>query len=178
MSEVLRYIILCFTFTISACIVDDIEESWNFTQWWNQRSELPQLLSEPVVFEEPTKVLHIYSDLDKFDQVHYGGGGDRNDSMESVIVTSSPIHFDKSGRPQTTSAKLNQTIHEFFTKSRNWNDDKQYMRDLREAIKDRFLSYGLKTAFHIFKAEDNPLKLVSKIFENFNLIFCTFIFYY
>ncbi|KAI2806162.1 hypothetical protein BLOT_005173 [Blomia tropicalis] len=33
------------------------------------------------------------------------------------------------------------------------------MRDLRENLKEKFLSFGLKTAFHVFKTEETPSKV-------------------
>ncbi len=153
-------LLLTLIFTFVSCISDDkVEPNWNFTHWWFERNENPQLLGEPLIFQEPTKILHQYSDLDKFDYVHYG---DYNDSAPGVLVTSSPILVENNGTPATSILKLNDTILQFFSSSRHWNDDKVYLRDLRDALKEKFLSYGLKTAFHIFKAEENPIKLVSK----------------
>ena len=135
------------------------DPNWNFTQWWFERNEYSQVTSEPVVFQEPSNVIQ-YSDMDQFDTVHYG---DYNQTIiDGVVVTSAPILVENNGTPATTILRLNDTLLQFFMNSRHWNDDKQYMRDLREAMKEKFLSYGLKTAFHIFKAEDSPMKLVSQ----------------
>jgi len=135
------------------------DHNWNFTQWWFERNEYSQVVSEPVVFQEPTISIQ-YSDLDQFDTVHYGDYN-QTQTIDGVVVTSSPILIENNGTPATSILRLNDTLLQFFMNSRHWNDDKQYMSDLREAIKEKFLSYGLKTAFHIFKAEDSPVKMVS-----------------
>lgn len=136
----------------------DIDHNWNFTQWWFERNEYSQVVSEPVVFQEPPNAVQ-YSDLDNFDTVHYGVFN-HTSIVDGVVVTSQPIMIDHSGTPATSVLRLNDTLLQFFMSSRHWNDDKDYMRDLREALKEKFLSYGLKTAFHVFKAEDSPMKLV------------------
>ena len=143
------------------------DHNWNFTQWWFERNEYSQVVSEPVVFQEPTISIQ-YTDLDQFETVHYG---DYNQTIDGVVVTSSPILIENNGTPATSILRLNDTLLQFFMNSRHWGDDKQYMSDLREAIKEKFLSYGLKTAFHIFKSEDSPVKMVS-LLTKFILIFC------
>lgn len=89
--------------------------------------------------------------------VHQGGG---------VMVTSNPLEVDRfSGGgfvPVTSVEVLNATIRQYFSLSRHWSDDRDYMRDLRESLKEKFLSYGLKTAFHVFKTEENHSKMVSQ----------------
>ena len=146
-------------------ITDDItvplktdDHNWNFTQWWFERNEYSQVVSEPVVFQEPNKPVQ-YSDMDQFDTVNYGYFN-VSAGMDGVVVTSSPILIENNGTPATSILRLNDTILQFFGSSRHWNDDKLYLRDLRETIKEKFLSYGLKTAFHIFKSEDSPIKMV------------------
>ncbi len=82
------------------------------------------------------------------------------------MVTSNPLEVDRfSGGgfvPVTSVEVLNATIRQYFSLSRHWSDDRDYMRDLRESLKEKFLSYGLKTAFHVFKTEENHSKMVSQ----------------
>ena len=99
--------------------------------------------------------------------VHQGGG---------VMVTSNPLEVDRfsSGGafvPVTSVEVLNATIRQYFSLSRHWSDDRDYMRDLRESLKEKFLSYGLKTAFHVFKTEENHSKMVSQQYLILKLTF-------
>lgn len=138
---------------------DEHSLSWNFTQWWDERAENTHLYSEPVIFEEPDKSLqHQYGDFDKFRQVQYKPLQQQN----GVTITSSMIQVDQQKfAPKTSIVVLNETIKQYFSKPRHWSEDKNYMRDLREALKDKFLSYGLKTAFHVFKTEYTYDKMVN-----------------
>ncbi|KPM08944.1 M28 Zn-Peptidase-like protein [Sarcoptes scabiei] len=157
------------------------DPSWNFTQWWDERAENTQLYSEPVMFEEPKNQsqssisatsIPQYGDFERFGEVHYKPGcphdhlpddrfNVRRPSGDGVMVTSTMIKVDQKYIPQTSIDILNYTIRYFFSKPRHWSEDKNYMRDLREAIKEKFLSFGLKTAFHVFKTEYNNEKLQS-----------------
>lgn len=139
---------------------DDHSSSWNFTQWWDERAENTQLYSEPVVFDEPAKSLQQYGDFDKFGHVQYKPFNPAY--PEGVLVTSSMLEVDQNFSPMTSVDALNSTIRQYFSMSRHWSDDRHYLRDLREALKEKFLGYGLKTAFHVFKTEYNPNKMVSR----------------
>lgn len=135
---------------------DEHSLSWNFTQWWDERAENTHLYSEPVIFEEPDKSLQQYGDFDKFRQVQY-----KPLQQNGVTITSSMVQVDQQKfTPKTSVVVLNETIKQYFSKPRHWSEDKNYMRDLRETLKDKFLSYGLKTAFHVFKTEYTYDKMV------------------
>ena len=129
----------------------DVE--WNFTKWWHERSQLPHVQSEPVVFEEPNKdLLQQYSNFDEMNNFE-NCKNETTNTHQIIIDKNSPNIL----KPTTTIERINQTIFEFFSRPRNWNDDKEYLKELRESLKERFLSYGLKTAFHIFKNEDKSV---------------------
>ncbi|XP_046908957.2 uncharacterized protein LOC124490482 [Dermatophagoides farinae] len=130
------------------------QASWNFTQWWNVRTDdNTQLYNEPVVFQEPAKYLQQYGDFERFGQVDYRPLGSSTATSTSIMIGTNVFHIDPTFSPITSIDVLNSTIRQFFSRSRHWSDDKIYLRDLREALKDKFLSYGLKTAFHVFKTE-------------------------
>lgn len=139
------------------CLVTSAQEehlsaSWNFSKWWHERTENTQLYSEPVIFHEPAKSVQQYGDFEKFGHVQYKPF---NMYPEGVVVTSPLLEVDQNFSPVTSSEQLNNTIRQYFAMSRHWSDDKDYMRDLRESLKEKFLNYGLKTAFHVFKTEES-----------------------
>lgn len=137
------------------------QASWNFTQWWNVRTDdNTQLYNEPVVFQEPAKYLQQYGDFERFGQVDYRPLGSSTATSTSIMIGTNVFHIDPTFSPITSIDVLNSTIRQFFSRSRHWSDDKIYLRDLREALKDKFLSYGLKTAFHVFKTEYTQDKMV------------------
>ena len=137
---------------ISAQEEPQLWTSWNFSKWWQERTENTQLYSEPVIFDEPAKPAQQYGDFEKFGHVQY-----KPFSMypDGVVITSTLLEVDQNFSPVTSVEVLNNTIRQYFSISRHWSDDKDYMRDLRESLKEKFLNYGLKTAFHVFKTEDN-----------------------
>lgn len=157
----------------------DTAEQWNFTQWWDERQENTQLYSEPVIFDEPSKPAQQYGNFDKFDHVHYPANVHARPNPihcpDSVMVQSEPIQITGGYSPTTNIEVLNATIRQYFAQPRYWPDDMGYMRDLRESLKEKFLSYGLKTAFHVFKTEYNSNNLVREANKCFvNTLFLCF----
>ena len=150
-------------------------DSWNFDEWWKAREtpDTPETeedqtkLYSDVVFDEPPK---IYADFDRFGHVAYRPYPPFSATGVSIATEFDVEHFYT---PTTSIEVLNSTIRQFFLNSRHSSDDKEYMRDLRESLKERFLSYGLKTAFHIFKTEDSSKVVRTNIF-----IYLSFIFFF
>lgn len=150
--------------------------SWNFTQWWNvrQADDNQQLYSEPIIiFQEPTKYLQQYGDFDRFGHIDYrppslssSSSSSNNVNSQTIMIGTNVFHIDPTFSPRTSIDILNQTIRQYFSRSRHSSDDKIYLRDLRESLKDKFLSYGLKTAFHVFKTEYTQDKTVKLIFSS------------
>ena len=152
-----KAILLINYFVVGFCDQDYSSISWNFSKWWDERAENTQLYSEPVVFDMPAKPLQQYGDFDKFNNVQYKPYC----PPDGVVVTSSVLEVQDPFIPSTSIDIINNTIKQYFSSSRHWSDDKAYMRDLREALKEKFLSFGLKTAFHVFKTEYNNNKMVN-----------------
>lgn len=165
--------------------------SWNFSHWWQERNnedENSQLYAETpvVVFDEPVKNAQQYINtgadhFDRFGHVQYKPHhphhphhdhlyphATHGEGVGGVMVTSNPLEVDRLQgggffSPVTSVEVLNGTIRQYFALSRHWSDDREYMRDLRESLKEKFLGYGLKTAFHVFKTEENHSKMVSQV---------------
>lgn len=154
-------VVLQLTLCVSAFEEEQYSANWNFSKWWQERNENTQFYSEPVVFDEPAKPAQQYGDFEKFGHVQYKPFSGYPDRDHAVVVTSPTVQVDRNFKPVTSTDVLNYTIRQYFSLPRHWSDDKEYMRDLRESLKEKFLNYGLKTAFHIFKTEENHSKMVS-----------------
>lgn len=151
--------LIVFTLFARSTICQDEHHSasWNFSKWWDERTENTQFYNEPIVFDEPDKSAVQYGDFDRFHHIQYKP---YNPYPDGVSITSTMLEVAQPFSPVTSIESLNNTIRAFFSAPRHWSDDKDYMRDLRESIKEKFLNYGLKTAFHVFKTDENHHKMV------------------